>query len=486
LTRVLFCSSEVQPFSKTGGLADLAGSLPPALHDLGHDVRIVTPAYREVIEQWGRKARKVATVEYPGGRADLLEIGLPGTRVPVYLVHDKRAFDRDGGLYLGPDDTDWPDNHIRFSIFSHAVVEIALDRAGLSWHPEVVHCNDWQTGLVPAMLATVPERPGTVFTINNLAYQGLFDYAQFAELGLPESLWSFDAMELNGHFAFIKGGLTFADWLVAVSPSYAEEIKTPEFGCGLDGLLRYRAGRLVGILNGIDVNAWDPAKDPLIEARYDVASLEGKARNKRALQARLKLESNPAAILVASIGRLAHQKGTELIAASLPSMMRDVDVQFVMLGTGEPALKRRFDELAGEWPGRGAVVTAFSESLAHQIEAAADIFLMPSLYEPCGLNQMYSMRYGTVPVVRRTGGLKDTVVCAAGADAVGSHATGFCFDDASPEALLRSVRQAIDMFRNSAQAWRQLMVTGMNADFSWRRSAAAYAGIYDRMTATSQ
>jgi starch synthase len=483
LTRVLFCSSEVQPFSKTGGLADLAGSLPPALIGLGHDIRIVTPAYRAVIERWGKKARKVATVAFAGGRADILETRLPDTGVPVYLVDEKRAFDRAGGLYLGPDGEDWPDNHIRFSIFSRAIVEIAMDRAGLSWYPQVVHCNDWQTGLVPAMLAMVPERPRTVFTINNLAYQGLFDYAQFSELGLPDSLWSFDAMELNGYFAFIKGGLTYADWLVAVSPSYAEEIKTPEFGCGLDGLLRFRAGRLVGILNGIDENAWDPAKDPLIEARYDADSLELKARNKLALQARLKLDDNPAAILVANIGRLAYQKGTELIAASLPSMMRDLDVQFVMLGTGEMALKRRLEELAGKWPGRAAVVTAFSESLAHQIEAAADMFLMPSLYEPCGLNQMYSMRYGTVPVVRRTGGLKDTVVCAAGSDAASKRATGFCFDVASPGALLRSLRQAIATFRNSPQTWRQIVAAGMGGDFSWRRSAAAYAEIYDR-TAT--
>jgi len=246
-------------------------------------------------------------------------------------------------------------------------------------------------------------------------------------------------------------------------------------------LLRYRGARLVGILNGIDVNAWDPAKDPLIDARYDVDSLEVKVQNKLALQARLKLDSNPAAILVANVGRLAYQKGTELVAASLPSMMRNRDVQFVMLGTGEPDLERRLEELAGEWPGRAAIVTGFSESLAHQIEAAADIFLMPSLYEPCGLNQMYSMRYGTVPVVRRTGGLKDTVVCAAGAAVAGKRATGFCFDKASPAALLRSVRRAIDTFRNSPETWRQLMAAGMNADFSWRRSAAAYAEIYDRM-----
>lgn len=474
MTRVLFCSSEVQPLSKTGGLGDLAAALPRALHGLDCDVRIVTPAYRGALEQCG-DARVVAGFALPqGGPVSVLEARLPDSGVPVYLIAAGGAFDRAGGPYLGPDGRDWPDNHLRFAAFSRAIVEMAMDRAGLDWRPQVVHCNDWQTGPVPALLAMEDGRPATVFTINNLAYQGLFTYEQFVELELPESLWSFDAMEFNGYFSFVKGGLAYSDWLVAVSPSYAEEIRTPAFGCGLDGLLRHRTDRLVGILNGIDEKAWDPAHDPALHSTYDRSSIERKLDNKLALQIRLKLRHSAEAVMLSNIGRLAGQKGAELIAGALPRLMSDPDVQFVVLGEGDPALAARFDKLARRWPDRMSFVAEFDEALAHQIEAAADIFLMPSLYEPCGLNQMYSMRYGTLPVVRRTGGLKDTVVCE------GEAATGFCFDDASPEALVRTVRHAIALFREAPDAWRGMMIRGMAADFSWQRSAASYLSLYHR------
>lgn len=481
MRRVLFCASEVQPFSKTGGLADLAGALPSALAALGHDVRIVVPGYRRTLQYCGESARAVASVRVAPADTpiNILETRLPDTSVPVYIVDARPAFDRAGGLYLGPDNRDWPDNHIRFAIFSRVIVEIAMGRAGVDWQPQVVHCNDWQTGLVPALLARETKPPRSVFTINNLAYQGLFSHAQFLELSLPAALWSYDAMEFNGHFAFIKGGLVYADWLVAVSPSYAEEIKTPEYGCGLEGLLRHRADRLLGIVNGIDQRAWDPAHDRAIHTCYDADTVDLKVHNKCALQADLGLEQGASKILLANIGRLAHQKGAELISAVLPVLMQDVDVQFVMLGAGDPALERGLQDLTRRWPERMAFSTAFSESLAHRIEAAADIFVMPSLYEPCGLNQMYSMRYGTVPVVRRTGGLKNTVVCHDHGPSEQAP-TGFCFDDATPEALLACIRRALQIYRKSPGTWRRLMAAGMRSDFSWKTSALEYSEIYNR------
>lgn len=487
MTRVLFCSSEVHPFSKTGGLADLAAALPAALAEQGHDVRIVTPGYRQTLQHCGENVRNVATIELPmvDEPVNLLEARLPGAKVPVYIVDAKHAFDREGDLYLGPNGQDWPDNHLRFTLFSRAIVEIAMNRVDLDWQPEVAHCNDWQTGLVPALLSQEKVsqeqgRPRSVFTINNLAYQGLFSYEQFSELELPESLWSFDAMEFNGYFSMIKGGLVYADWLVAVSPSYADEIKSSEYGWGLDGLLRHRADRLVGIVNGIDEQGWDPSRDRAIHTQYDKDTIELKTRNKRVLQMRLGFSEQPSAMLVANIGRLAYQKGTALIVAALPRLMEDTDVQFVMLGTGDPGLERQLRDLVRRWPQRMAFSTRFSESVAHQIEAAADIFAMPSLYEPCGLNQMYSMRYGTIPVVRRTGGLKDTVSCLGEADAGAEPATGFCFDEASPDALLGSLRRAISTRRESPDLWRAMMTAGMGSDFSWGRSAEAYVALYNQ------
>lgn len=456
----------------------MAGSLPCGLRDLGIDIRIVMPGYRSVLQRYGNDCSLVGQTEIPGESVRILETRLPGTRVPVYIVDAKGAFDRPGGPYQGPDNQDWPDNWARFATFCRAIVEMSMGRTELRWRPNIVHCNDWQTGLVPALLSKESNRPATLFTVHNLAYQGLFSYEEFQRLALPEEFWSDQALEFNGHLSFIKGGLVYADSLVTVSPTYAEEIQTPEFGYGLDGLLRHRLANLVGIVNGIDTDEWNPQNDPDITYCYDANSLEAKSLNKFVLQKELGLAPLPSAVLLAHIGRLAHQKGTELILGSLPGIMRNENVQVVILGTGDTRLEKALDDMSGRWPERMKVCARFSEPLAHRIEAGADIFLMPSIYEPCGLNQMYSMRYGTIPVVRRTGGLKDTVTCFGCTPETADRATGFCFEDATPEALTKAVHEAINLYSAEPDVWRQMMEAGMTRDFSWRRSALAYRDVY--------
>ena len=356
------------------------------------------------------------------------------------------------------------------------MVELAQDLIGLQWQPDVVHCNDWQAGLVPALLAREVKRPATLFTIHNLAYQGLFPWETFERLGLPRELWHMEAMEFHGQFSFIKGGLAFADRLTTVSPTYASEIRTSAFGYGLEGLLNHRANRLTGILNGADYTIWDPASDPLIPAHFTAHDLSGKARNKAALQQRFGLTVDSTVPLLGVVGRMVEQKGIDLIARAIPSFL-DEGVQLAILGSGVHHYEHQLRNLAARHPLQIGLKIGYDEPLAHLIEAGSDLFLMPSRFEPCGLNQIYSLRYGTLPVVRRTGGLADTVFDTGPATLNTGKATGFLFDGTSSDALSATVHRALGYYRQPQQ-WRRLITTAMAQDFSWHASARRYLALY--------
>jgi starch synthase len=483
--RILLAASEAQPLVKTGGLADVAGSLPRALRLLGHDVRLVVPAYPQAVER-AEKVEKLAELEIPGQgtRWTLLRGSLPAAGGPVYLVDHPDAFDREGNPYTGPDGHDWPDNAARFALFCRAVAALALDRAGLGWTPDLVHTNDWQTGLVAPLLSMEAERPATLFTIHNLAYQGMFDRRTFETLGLPPALWSMDGLEFHEHLSFIKGGIAFADGVSTVSPTYALEICTPELGYGLEGLLRHRGDRLAGVLNGIDYAVWDPSHDPAIPQHYNAETYELKPRNRIALQREMGLPEREDVLLFGYVGRLVEQKGVDLILEVLPRLLSHPRTQLVMLGSGHPELERRLREAAERHPERVATRIGYDEGLSHLIEAGSDCFLMPSRFEPCGLNQLYSLRYGTIPIVRRTGGLADTVVDATPTNLLRGTATGFVFEHADADGLWHAVERAIEFHQRPRIWWRRLAVNGMRQDFSWTASARHYIELYERAIAS--
>jgi starch synthase len=475
-TDVLFVSSEVFPLAKVGGLADVSASLPQALMKLGHKVRLLLPAYPGAMAKAApkRKKKPVAELNVQGHAVSIWESRLPGTTLVLWLVDVPELFDRPGNPYQNPEGQDWPDNAERFSLFARVATMLAMDEAGLNWLPRVVHCNDWQSALVPALLENQPDRPATVFTVHNLAYHGWFPYSTFQDLALPTHFWSHERLEFYGQLAFIKGGLVYADRVTTVSPTYAEEIQTPDFGHGLDGLMRHRRDRLTGILNGIDDHEWNPARDPHIARHYDADDLKGKAACKKALQQSQELEIQPKTPLLGFIGRLVDQKGVDLIVEVLPKLL-DSGCQVVMLGSGSPELEGVIAEVAARYPGRISVFIGYDEGLAHRITAGADIFLMPSRFEPCGLNQMYSLRYGTLPVVHGVGGLRDTVFDPATADP--EKANGFSFESATSEALWSALARCLETYARKKQ-WKILQRNGMKQDFSWDRSARAYSEIY--------
>ncbi len=478
--RVLFVVSEVHPLIKTGGLGDVAGSLPQALAKLGCDVRILLPAYPACVERAG-VLNSVASLSIPGSvdQVTLLAGRLPGTRVKIWLVDYPPAFNRTGNPYLDADGRPWDDNAERYALLARVAVALAQKRTPLDWQPEVVHCHDWQTGLVPALLAQEVQRPASVFTIHNLAYQGLFPHATFVHLGLPPAWWAFDALEFHGQLSFIKGGLVYADKLTSVSPTYTGEIQTPEFGCGLDGLLRHRSADLIGILNGIDEGIWNPAKDPHLAARYSPHRLAAKAENKQSLQRTFGLPVAADIPLVGMVGRLVEQKGIDLVMLCLPTLMQR-PVQIVVLGSGEARYERALQAFAAQHAGKIQVRIGYDEALAHQIEGGADMFLMPSRFEPCGLNQLYSLRYGTVPIVRRVGGLADTVVDASASSLAAGNATGIAFDGDKAIDLLTALDRALTLYETKT-AWMQLVQTGMAQNFSWDASARHYLDIYNSL-----
>lgn len=480
--KLLFAASELFPLIKTGGLGDVAHSLPNALTDLDVDVRLVLPAYRPVLGQI-EQLRVLGWLTLSGNReVRILEAHHPEFSEPLWLVDAPALFDRPGSPYSGPDGHDWPDNALRFSLFSETVAALAMDALGLGWRADVVHANDWQTGLVPAFLSLETEPPRTLFTIHNLAYDCQLDFATFQSLHLPPPWWSMDYGEFYGRLSMLKCGLVFSDLITTVSPSYAQEIRTPEFGYGYATILEQHADKLVGILNGIDDDVWNPRTDPYLAAHYHV---NGKLRaGKRANRAALlrALNAPDSAIehggpLVGSVGRLVYQKGVDLLLEAIPALIARTDASFVLIGAGEFKLEKQLTGLAHAHPERVFCHIGYSETLAHRLEAGCDIFAMPSRYEPCGLNQMYSLRYGTPPLVRETGGLADTVVDATPRNIARGEANGFVFAEPSSIALQEALERALTLFEKPKQ-WMKLIKTGMRADYGWRKSAESYLQLY--------
>ena len=486
--KVLFATSEFAPLVKTGGLADVSGALPLALARLGLDVRVLLPAYPSVLRQLGPDAalqKPLATIaghrELP--RADLLAATGPHG-LPLLLVHCPALFDRPGNPYLGLDGRDWPDNDLRFALFSRIAALLGTPASPIDWRPDIVHCQDWQSGLAPVYLAFglgdgVPaQRAASVMTIHNLAYQGIFAPGLALRIGLPPAGLSINGAEYYGNLSFLKGGLACADAITTVSPTYAREICTDTLGFGLQGLLRARSSVLTGILNGVDTEYWNPATDPLIVQRYDAASLDRKLINKRALQAALGLTMADETPVLGVVSRLVEQKGVDLIADVLDQVVQ-LPAQVVIQGLGDRAIEERLLGLARQYPRQLGVRVAFDEPLAHMIEAGADLFLMPSRFEPCGMNQMYSQRYGTLPVVCRTGGLADSVTDCTAQTLANGTATGFSFALASAEALLATVRRAAALYRDPP-AWQAVQRSAMELDVSWNASALRYQQVYEQ------
>lgn len=477
--RVLFATSEIAPWVKTGGLGDISAALPPALRQAGIDVRLLVPCY-PALRQAFPDAPVVASLPSLGGALPPSQIrsAVAADGVPLLLLDCPALYDRPGNPYLGSDGRDWHDNHVRFGLLSR-VAALFGSSSRLPWQAQVVHSNDWQTALAPSFLnyqGSTVARAATMVTIHNLAFQGLFGRHTLAELGLPQQAWAMDGVEFHGHLSFLKGGLQHADWITTVSPNYAREIQVDAEGMGLAGLLRWRSACFSGILNGIDTEIWNPASDHYLTARYDAEHLKNKAANKTALQQRLGLDQRQDQPLLGVISRLTWQKGVDLLPP-LEAELARLPVQLVVLGNGETVLERALTRMSDDRPKQIAVKIGFDEGLAHLVEAGADIFLMPSRFEPCGLNQMYSLRYGTPPIVRDTGGLADTVVDYLPTVATADRSNGFVFREATPAALLAAIRRAVDAW-GKPRIWRQLQTNGMSADFSWSEPARRYAELY--------
>ena len=470
--------SEAQPFAKTGGLADVLGALPRALIRLGHTVDLVMPRYRGI--GVGDPIGRIPVAL--GGQVDDAQIyAIENDGLRTIFIGHTAYFERE--FLYGAAERDYPDNPERFAFFCQA----ALDWAASTGQPyDVIHAHDWQTGLIPVLHERAAStqsavRTPTVFTIHNLAYQGVFDASWLPRLGLGWDLMHVDALEYWGRISYLKAGIVFSTLVTTVSPTYAQEIQTPELGFGFDGVLRHRSRDLVGILNGIDYDQWDPERDLNLPEPYNASKLKGKGAAKRklletyGLPAKLKERARP---LIGMISRMVDQKGFDLIA-SLADELPTLDATFVVLGTGERRHQDLWRDLAATHPTVIGARIGFDEGLAHLIEGGSDIFLMPSRFEPCGLNQMYSLRYGTVPVVRATGGLRDTV---RDVDPETGQGTGFTFGEYTPEALLAALRRALALFGNQT-LWRRIQRAGMRQDFSWDASARQYVEVYARAAA---
>jgi starch synthase len=460
--RVLFVTPECAPFTKTGGLGDVSAALPAALRALGVDVRILLPAYTEARGACP-DAKERARLRVLGYEVRVLE------GEECMLLDCAELYARPGGPYQDASGADWPDNALRFGVLSRAAAMLGSAATPLDWRPEVVHCNDWPTALTPVYLHAEPGRAGTVMTVHNLAFQGLFDASLLQKLELPAATFSIEGLEFYGRLSFLKGGLVYADGITTVSPGYAREIQSEELGCGLDGVLRARRQALRGILNGIDIAAWNPTTDQRIAERYSWTSVERKSANKLALQRRLNLPEDASIPLFGAVCRFTQQKGVDLIAAAADEIVR-LPAQVCLLGKGDRELEGALSAAAARHPRSIALAIGFNEDLAHLIEAGADAFLMPSRFEPCGLNQMYSQRYGTPPVARATGGLADTVMDGE---------TGFLFERAESAALLEAVQRASAVWRDTRR-WREIQRRGMSRDFSWAGPARQYADLYAR------
>ena len=480
--RILQVSAELFPLLKTGGLADVAGALPRALLAAEQDVRVLLPGF-PAIRDGVADAIQVAELDAPWGERVRLRLGRIRTEgapdLRAYWIDAPLLYDRTGNPYEDAQRQPYGDNHRRFALLGFAASRMAhgLDPA---WQPQVVHAHDWHAALTPAYLAFAPRhghpRVGSVFTVHNLAYQGLFAPWDFADLGLPATAWGMDGLEYHGQLSFMKGGLGFADRLTTVSPTYAREIQTPEQGCGLDGLLRRRAGVLSGILNGVDDRVWNPATDTLLPHRFEAGQLAGKVRCKTALQAQLGLAPGAETPLFVVVSRLTEQKGLHLVLGGIDAMLAQGG-QLALLGSGDAGLERAFRERATAAPRSVSVTLGYSEPLAHRLFGAGDVTLVPSLFEPCGLTQMYGLKYGCLPLVHRVGGLADTVIDATLEDMADGRATGFCFDTFDADDFGRALRRAFALYRRPAD-WDAVRASAMGRPADWGSAAARYLDVY--------
>lgn len=482
--QVLFVTSEIAPVIKTGGLADVSAALPAALYSMGVDIRVLLPGYPQVLKSLLQLQVAVDFCDYPpSGFTELppsrLLFDVLPNGVPLYVFDCPEMYMRGGGPYQDEFGHDWDDNAQRFGLFSKVAALLGSANTPLKWKPDVVHCNDWQTGLTPAYLQYAKAPAPCVMTVHNLAFQGIFPSSLMPELDLPWDCFRFDGVEFFGDLSFLKAGLSYSKHITTVSPSYALEIQTKELGFGLQDLLVYRHETLTGILNGIDMDEWNPSADSYLDKNYNAEDLSGKLANKLALQKRMGLKQDPEIPVFGLVSRFANQKGLDLVLEIAEKLIA-LPAQLVLLGSGDADLQKRALLLAHQNSGKIAAYVGFEEGLSHLIEAGADIFLMPSRFEPCGLNQMYSQRYGTPPVVHATGGLIDTVVdCDVETIALGT-ASGFVFDEIDAATLLTTVQRAVDAYQNK-KIWRALQKNCMLKDFSWKKSAQSYLEIYTQL-----
>ena len=479
---ILFATSEMAPWVKTGGLGDVAAALPDALRQAGHDIKVLLPAYPALTAAFPH-ATQVATLPAWAGLPACRLLAAQAGRLSLLLLDCPPLFERPGNPYLDGQGHDWADNALRFGLLSRVAARLGQADSPLGWQADVVHVNDWQTALAPAWLH-YEGGAASVVTVHNIAFQGCFGRDLLAPLGLPEHAWRFDHLEYHGQLSFLKAGLQLASQISTVSPTYAREIQDEHFGYGLAPLLRHRAQALRGILNGVDTALWNPASDPALAAGYAANRLAAKRANKTALQSEMGLAVSADQPLFGVISRLTHQKGLDLlltVAAGLPQL----PAQLAVLGSGDKDMEAGFRELAARFPGQIAVKIGFDEGLAHRIEAGADSFVMPSRFEPCGLNQMYSLRYGTPPIVRATGGLADTVIDVSDETLAAKTANGFVLDGDTPHALWLALERVATAWQDK-RLWQRIQQNGMRRDFSWEHAAAEYVALYRDAIAAKQ
>ncbi len=477
--KILIAASEVHPFAKTGGLADMTASIAVALKKLGHDVRIILPKYKSVEKALIPLKQHPKNLVIPVGKKTVsgtLKIGNFQYDIPVYFVENESYFNRD---YLyGDSNGDYPDNAARFIFFSHAILHACK---ALGFQPDIIHGHDWQTGLVPVYLKSIYSKDSffkntrSVFSIHNIGYQGNFWHFDIPLANLPWELFTAEGVEFFGKFSFLKSGLVFADLLTTVSPTYGKEIQTPEFGFKMDGLLQHRSESLYGVLNGVDYGQWDPRIDPDIAQNFSCEDLTGKRTCKEELLQEYDLELPDDAMLVTMVTRLSHQKGLDLVMDVLDDLMKE-NIGFLLLGQGDFAIEQYFEELPQRFPGKAQARIDFNEKEAHKMIAGSDMILMPSRYEPCGLAQIYGLKYGTVPLVRSVGGLKDSI---KEFEPNSKEGTGFLFEQFGKETFLKAFKKALRVYKNP-QTWKQLMDNGMKQDFSWDQSALKYEALYKK------
>jgi len=484
--KVLFVTSEVFPLIKTGGLADVSGSLPNALQTLGVDIRLLVPGYPSVLEKLSN-VKKLADIHHLPviGHAELMMGLIEETNIPVMVIKSAGLYEREGGPYIDQFGAEWQDNAVRFGILSKVAALLTSKKKHLiDWHPDIIHCNDWQTGLTPAYMKLVEQtKTKSIMSIHNMAFQGCFSEKNVTALGLPREHFVIEGFEYHGQLSFLKAGLYYADAISTVSPQYAQEIQTSMFGFGLEGLLTRRHHEITGILNGIETQEWNPKHDVYLCKNYSASTIKHKSIVKQALQERLGLTVDANAPLLGVVSRLTHQKGLDMLLPILQPLLNH-GCQLALLGSGERPLEKAFFDIALQHPKQVAVTIGYNEPLSHQIMAGSDMFIMPSRFEPCGLNQLYGLAYGTPPIVNATGGLADSVTDTHEASIKNKTANGFVMTEATSEGLLNAIQRALDLYRNAPKIWQKVQKNGMLLNLSWDHSAQEYLKLYENTLKT--